>query len=361
MYAKKDIIIVGQGITGSCLSWQLLIGDKKIVVIDTPNKNISSFIAPGLYNPITGRSFQKTWLADIIFPYMENFYKQIENITNSRIIYPKNIFKPFKNSDQFKKWNNYNDFDEKYIQLIENHNDKNLKFKFGGIKIQGSGYVDIKTFLNKTREQLIALNSYLEEDFKHDLLRIDDNKIIYKNIIADKIIFCEGIYGKFNPFFKNLPFQIVKGEILYAKTNFILDIIYNREIFLLQNHTNKLIIGSTYERLENLNSNNEISKLLVSEKTSSHYLKDKVEKLFNLKIKYINHKIGLRPCTIDRRPFIGFHSKYKNIGILNGLGTKGVSLAPYMSFILANLLSNKLGEENIIYNQINIARKNCIY
>jgi glycine/D-amino acid oxidase-like deaminating enzyme len=38
---------------------------------------------------------------------------------------------------------------------------------------------------------------------------------------------------------------------------------------------------------------------------------------------------GVRPSTKDRRPILGEHPYHKNMFIFNGLGTKGVSLAPY--------------------------------
>ena len=47
--------------------------------------------------------------------------------------------------------------------------------------------------------------------------------------------------------------------------------------------------------------------------------------------KIVAHKASIRPTTIDRRPIIGSHPKYKNIYILNGLGSRGVLIAPTLS------------------------------
>ena len=43
---------------------------------------------------------------------------------------------------------------------------------------------------------------------------------------------------------------------------------------------------------------------------------------------------GVRPTVKDRRPLIGTHPTYKNLHILNGLGTRGVMLAPAMALDL---------------------------
>ncbi len=49
----------------------------------------------------------------------------------------------------------------------------------------------------------------------------------------------------------------------------------------------------------------------------------------------LEHVAAVRPATVERRPFVGFHPLFPNVGILNGMGTKGVSLAPYFAKQLA--------------------------
>jgi glycine/D-amino acid oxidase-like deaminating enzyme len=45
----------------------------------------------------------------------------------------------------------------------------------------------------------------------------------------------------------------------------------------------------------------------------------------------IEHFAAIRPATLERRPFVGFHPAFPRVGILNGLGTKGCSLAPFFA------------------------------
>jgi glycine/D-amino acid oxidase-like deaminating enzyme len=47
--------------------------------------------------------------------------------------------------------------------------------------------------------------------------------------------------------------------------------------------------------------------------------------------KIVSHLSGVRPATLERRPFVGFHPLHPNVGILNGMGTKGCSLAPFFA------------------------------
>ena len=52
----------------------------------------------------------------------------------------------------------------------------------------------------------------------------------------------------------------------------------------------------------------------------------------------VDHLASVRPANIERRPFVGFHPVNKNIGMLNGMGTKGCSLAPFFANQLTEYL-----------------------
>jgi glycine oxidase len=58
-------------------------------------------------------------------------------------------------------------------------------------------------------------------------------------------------------------------------------------------------------------------------------LVERLENLIDCQYKIIAHQAGIRPTVSDRRPILGVHSTKKNAFIFNGLGTKGVMLAPY--------------------------------
>ena len=54
----------------------------------------------------------------------------------------------------------------------------------------------------------------------------------------------------------------------------------------------------------------------------------------NLKVPFtiLDHLAALRPAVaVERRPFVGLHPTNDKIGILNGMGTKGCSLAPFFA------------------------------
>ncbi len=371
-----DLIIVGGGLAGCCLAWNAIFNNLSVVIIDNGDKNISSNVTAGLFNPITGRTFQKSWKADILFPFLETFYKQVEKTTKSIFFSQSNILKPFWNKQEYDLWSKSNMLDDNFINIIHPNND----MTFGGIKIKKSGFLDVRKFLNITREFLNKDNTkklfFVKEDFDYKNLTINRNSLKYKTVICNKnkdifiaknIIFCEGIYGCFNPFFTDLPFRPVLGEILDIEVQEDFKYIYNRDVFILSKKNKIATIGSTYKRLEYNDTNSTFSykKYKFSKHTFKKDLKNIIpelnQTLCNMEEKDIinkankllkacgkdflpqsnvDRKVGIRPCTLNRRPILEIHPKYPNMAMFNGLGTKGVSLAPYFSEKILNNLFN---------------------
>ena len=86
-------------------------------------------------------------------------------------------------------------------------------------------------------------------------------------------------------------------------------------------------------------------------------LTEKYQKLMKPNMKILTHRAGVRPATKDRRPFVGMHPEFENIGIFNGLGSKGVSLAPFFAKQFVDFLVNN----KELHPEININRFASLY
>ena len=72
-------------------------------------------------------------------------------------------------------------------------------------------------------------------------------------------------------------------------------------------------------------------------------------------VEVLEHEVGIRPTVIDRRPLLGKHPEFDNILIFNGLGTKGVMLAPYFAQHLVDFIEGNILE---LEGEVNINRFN---
>lgn len=321
-----DYLIVGQGISGTWLSYYLQKENKSLLVIDNNSPNSSSKIAAGIINPVTGRRHVEVWMANEILPFALNAYKQIGNELAITAISQKNIIDFFPSPQMRVSFMQRIEEKAEYVYNIteENQFQNFFQYDFGCGEIKPVYTAHLETLLPAWRTHLYEERLLLEEEFDIAQLKVNKENIQYKHITASAIIFCDGNSGASNPYFNQLPFAPNKGEVLIAEipdlpaTN-----IYKKGMMLAPLATKGMWwVGSDYKwEFDNPNPTAEF--------------REKTEQLLNnwLKVpfKIVSHVSGVRPATLERRPFVGFHPLHPNVGILNGMGTKGCSLAPFFA------------------------------
>ena len=334
MEREYDYIIVGQGIAGSCIALELIEQGKKVVVFNDPKGNSSSRVAGGLINPITGRKMVLTWKANQLFSFLDNFYKKAEETLGAHFYFQLPIYRPFVSIEEQNEWQgksaetNYKSFIKEVVVKPEPNNIVNDPY--GGLLLKGSGYLDTNIFLDSLTSWLNKGDRAINEKFDIDSLNFIQNGVVYKDIKATKVIFCNGVAGADNKYFTEIKFRPVKGEVLKIKIDQSLQKVYNRGVFLMPRDGYNTV-GSNYNH-----------KDLTWQPTEKG--KEEIEiKLKTLLVKpyeVVGHKAGVRPSVNDRRPVIGQSRDKEQLVIFNGLGTKGVSLAPYFANQLVNWLCN---------------------
>ncbi len=348
-----DFIVVGQGLAGSVLSLKLIEAGYTVLVIDKPELSSCSKIAAGIWNPIVFKRLTKSWMIDELLPELLSFYKQAETKFKTPLVTERHIVKLFSEQQEADLWKKKAEGELKnYLdQTIYHHNDFNgIKISdFGYSKVLNSGNLDVKTFLTATQSFLIKEQSILVEEFNYQDLTIGD-MVSYKNITAKNIVFAEGYLIKSNLYFNYVPFKPAKGEVLTIQSSHVKigTNIINKNSFLmnLENDTYKL--GATYN-WDDLNES--------TSQSAADELHDKFKKISEIDYTVINHEAGVRPSVIDRRPVIGSHPKYKNTFLFNGLGTKGVMLAPYF----AQKLVNHIKFNDYLLEEVNVSRFNKFF
>ena len=63
-----------------------------------------------------------------------------------------------------------------------------------------------------------------------------------------------------------------------------------------------------------------------------------MKNILNSPYKVIEQKAGIRPTVKDRRPMLGAHPVHQNLFVFNGMGTRGIILAPYFAAQLSDLI-----------------------
>ena len=327
MTKQLDYLIVGQGIAGSLLAYQLLKANKKIMVLNDETLPTSSAVAGGIFNPITGKNLDKTWLADQIFPYLRTFYTSLEDELGASFYHETNLYRPFANEQQRRHFMRLIDEYEldNYIKIIntESADYQQINNNLGGLHTTSAGWVNVPKMLLHLRNFFKEKETYVAQKINFPELNITSEGVSYGGFSAKRIIFCEGYYATQNPLFSWIPFNPAKGETLLAEIDgYAIKEIINQGFWIIPLGNDECRLGSTYI-WDSLNwQTTESGRELIS---------SKIDKILNISYKIIGQEAGIRPTTKDRRPFMGNHPLHKNVSIFNGLGTKGVSLAPYFA------------------------------
>lgn len=345
---KVDYIIVGLGLAGIAFAEELSKNNKSFVVFEDHSQN-SSLVAGGMYNPVVLKRFNPVWNADEQLAFAIPFYESIEKKFNKKYDYKVPIYRVFKSIEEQNNWFSACDniLLQKYmVSKIINNKNIQVKAPFNFGKLEHTGRIDVNNLAKDYREFLFQQSLLKNEQFSYADLHFHEDTLDYKDIQAKKIIFCEGFGLKGNPFFNYLPMEEAKGELITIHApDLKIDYVIKAAVFIMPVGDDLYRVGATFNWEDKSNSPTQKGK---------EELIEKLETVINCSYKIVDHVAGIRPATKDRRPFIGAHPKMKNLAILNGLGTRGVMIAPLMAQKLFEHLEHKIPLEN----EISIARFN---
>src|ERR1700733_7104712 len=82
----EEVLIVGQGLAGTWLSWWLYQAGIPFNTIDKPDQDGASMRAAGLINPVTGRRMVTTWMIDELMSFAFGAYGEIGKFLNNTFI-----------------------------------------------------------------------------------------------------------------------------------------------------------------------------------------------------------------------------------------------------------------------------------
>ncbi|WP_116789464.1 NAD(P)/FAD-dependent oxidoreductase [Flavobacterium psychrotrophum] len=330
----KDFIIVGGNLAGIAFAETAIQNGKSVFVISDQSQN-SSLAAAGIYNPVVLKRMKPTQDAYEQLMYMKPFYTALEKKLNIKFDYPIPLYRKFASVEEQNMW--FEAIDNPKLTPFLHPEIQHKKFygidsPFGYGKVLHTGYLDTYALIAGYRNFLISQGDFLQETFDHSSLIVEDDCVIYKGYKAKHIIYAEGFGMLKNPYFENLPLNGTKGELLLIKAPELnLSVCIKSSLFVLPVGNDLYKVGATYEWEDKTSTPTEAAKL---------ELVEKLNEIIGCPYEIIEQYAGVRPTTKDRKPLIGTHPEHKNIHLLNGLGTRGVMLAPYMAKELYESIQN---------------------
>jgi glycine/D-amino acid oxidase-like deaminating enzyme len=326
---RVDFLIVGQGLAGSLLAWELLQRGARVLLVDSGANNASR-VAAGLINPITGMRLVKTPGIDSLLPAALTLYRQLERQFGRRFYVEIPLLRILANERE-RQYAEQRCADAAYADDIERLLPKNAAAPFGSLLQKRSGYLLTAPLLDELRDYCGNCGSYRQAVLAYDDIALNSDGAHWQEVAAQRVVFCEGYRCRANPWFGWLPLQPVKGEILTLRASKLPEHIVNYGQWLIPLDAQTCRCGATFdrERLDTEPTADGRQELLAGLQTYCPQIEPG---------EVIAHQAGIRPATLDTQPFLGAHPQHPQLVMFNGFGAKGSLAIPHYARCLADYL-----------------------
>ncbi|MEY4134586.1 MAG: NAD(P)/FAD-dependent oxidoreductase [Saprospiraceae bacterium] len=332
---KTDFLIVGQGLAGTFLAHYLRLSGASVAVMDNGHDAGASVEAAGLINPITGRHYAKSWRVDELLPFAAGAYRSQEQALGRHFYHERPIVRAFFSPKESNDWwarASEPDFADYFAAPMDAGPLLSVcRTVYEYAAVRQSAQVDVRVLLEAFAAKARREGWLFSERMDYAKIIPETGGIRYGDIETGHIIFCEGYGAAQNPFFRHLPMEGAKGELLIVRIpDFPEDLVLKHKIFIAPLGDGLFWAGATYDR-----------RFPDARPTAERatFLKAQLTEILKGHFEVLDHRAAVRPTVKDRRPLLGFHLRFPRLAIFNGLGTKGASLAPFWAHHFSRVLS----------------------
>jgi len=310
MQSQDAVLVIGGGIAGNLLAWRLAQRGVAVQLIDDVRPGRASWAAAGLLNPITGRRLALADRASRLLPEAIRFYREMEVAQGRSLWHPLPIEREFLSQAEWQQWlerekqPGFADF----VRAVR----KPGRDDFGGISIEGGGWVDYTGLLSSVPA---SQATWHPDQWEPDAWRAT--------------VFTQG-YAPDTLERPELRWNPAAGDILTVRLpGWDERAIRVRDYFTIPLGDGLFRVGATYDR-EDLHP--------FPQAYRATFLLEAIRAWTGLEPELVEHRVGIRPILRRRRPLIGPLPGMPGSYICNGLGSKGGLWAPWAANHLAAVI-----------------------
>lgn len=324
---EVDYLIAGQGLAGTVFAWTALRRGRSVLLADPEPETNTSRAAAGLVNPILGPRLSASWRFRELWSFAVPFYRDLEQILGVPFLHETALVRFFVDPAQRALWLKKRDRPE-YAGFWEPCQDRSEETAF---LCPGAAWLDIAAFVNASARRL---RTCLERIDPAQLLEERDS-VRWGGVRARHLVFCEGHALLQNPLFRFIPARSGLGHILtltipgWGETR-----ILHRVKWVLPIGGQRFRLGATYDWPGTPGG--------VSPEPPEDRILAALRPILPPDLPPPPYAIsaGIRPMAKHGVPFLGRHPVHPRFSVLNGLGAKGVLLAPFFAHHLLDHLES---------------------
>jgi glycine/D-amino acid oxidase-like deaminating enzyme len=341
-----DYLLVGHGIAGAVLGYELRRRGYRVLIYDEPRPDAASRVAAGLMNPVAGKRFALTWRAHDTLPYAVDFYRALGAELGETYLQEAPILKVFGSPDEQQQmlaraaqpqdpWQGFvAEIDPRPIEQ------PGLLAPHGGAWLRGGGHVRTEPLLAALARQGRAAGWLREETFDWQALVAEPAggaSYAPGGVRATQVVCCQGAAALACPHFHWLPLTPNRGAVLdVAVPGLSMAQVLNRGAYVVPGAAEEQFrVGATYRWSPFAPD----AALGPAGSDDERELAGRLAGLTALPFAVLGERRGVRPAVRDRRPLLGRHPRLPWLSLFGGFGSKGVSLAPRLAALLADYLA----------------------
>lgn len=332
-----DYIIVGQGIAGATLAWQLEQRGVDFLAIDRGEPATASRVAAGLITPVTGMRLVKSWRYDELQPAAWEFYRRVESLVGQKLLYEGPMVR-LLGSPQEQEYLRKRLSDPDYADLLGEIDSlpDSLRTSFGAIELRGGAQLDVPTYLRVTRERLQQSVRCMpgEVDWGRVVPTPGGVELPEFDLRCQTLVLADGAAARTNPFFPPNQFNATRGEILtveipdWPETRVLHGAVWIAPLRAASSR-GYYQVGATYD-WANLDAGPTAA--------GRELLEQRLRSILDRPFRVVDHVAAVRPILRDPYPLAIRSAEYPQLVIWNGLASKGSLQAPYFARQLADQL-----------------------
>lgn len=345
MSNTADIVIIGLGIAGATLAAELRSRGVRVCTFDDHERVSASRGAAGLISPVAGLRFgvldewQRWWDRASTFYSSMN---AIEPVTCYRLVFGNDEWRFWERKRQWLSSDLLADESTLPVDLAQY-----LAPPSGVVAIRAAARVDVGRVLQTVAQSLDAEGMLYRRWIKEDEVAPLPAGWRVAGVECTHVVFCQGPALAESKRFGWLPRMFARGQRI---TGTLEHAIASEAVWLSMRGKSLLLVGQSFSFGSTFDW--ETTEPIVTDDSTEH-LRRQLEQYLRVKFRIEHVWAGVRPIMADLRPVIGEHPEYRRCWLFNGLGSRGVLLAPRLANILAEAI---LGDNRTIPPRFDLRR-----
>ncbi|MCC7523415.1 MAG: FAD-binding oxidoreductase [Chitinophagaceae bacterium] len=321
-------LIIGQGIAGTLLSYELWKQNISFLVYDEPKTLPKARgVAGAVINPVNVNKWTMAEDYEYFTAAAVEMYRDMEKVLDSSLLQEMDMLVFHKNEEDRQHFNAQQTLYPTHIHqpsATENNLARDFfrcPYELG--KVSPVWKLQSKQLLQLWSVFLQQQGLLIREHFNWAECQPGTESVKYRKVDAEKVICCEGATAIHNPYLRHLPFTRNRGDaLMIGAPDLPPTHIYQYGVRLVPAGDGLFWCGSNYRwQYDNLLPDEGWRRQ--TEATLRQWLK--------LPFSIESHLVAERPTTAGQQFFVGTISSVPSVAIFNGLGTKGFSCGPALA------------------------------